>query len=240
MAMALPVFAGDLENFTDNSLNYTQRNAACGALRGNKMPEAIAAMRAALDNPNLQTCAAANLRFAGADAQLLDALQRDKDPGARGAAARELGETRKHEYLAALRTAAEDRDPLVSSNAVEGLMRYEDHSSAPQLREIALLGGMASTLAIDILIDWHDPEVAAIGRKLMAHADPGDQMAGIRAVGLAGDASDLPRLRELRKNDAAMGAGSRGFGLMPAISISRAANTAIQNIENRSARRAEQ
>jgi hypothetical protein len=119
-------------------------------------------------------------------------------------------------------------------------MRYEDHSSAPQLREIALLGGMASTLAIDILIDWHDPEVPAIGRKLMAHADPGDQMAGIRAVGLAGDDSDLPRLRELRQNDAAMGVGSRGFGLMPAISISRAANTAIQNIENRSARRAGQ
>ena len=112
-------------------------------------------------------------------------------------------------------------------------MRYDDHSSTPQLREIALLGGMASTLAIDILIDWHDPEVTAIGRKLITHTDPGDQMAGIRAVGLTGDASDLPRLRELQKNDTAMRSGSRGFGLMPAISIGRAAHAAIQNIERR-------
>jgi len=228
--------AGDLENFTDTSLNYTQRNSACFALRGNRTPEAIAAMRSALDNANLQACAAANLRIAGADADLLDALQRDKDPTARAAAAQQLGETRKSKYLAILRSAAEDRDPLVSSNAVEGLMSYEDHSSIPQLREVALLGGMASTLAIGILIDWHDPEVAAIGRKLMAHSDPGDQIAGIRAVGLTGDASDLPRLRELQKNDTAMGAGKRGFGLMPAISIGRTAHTAIQNIESRSAR----
>jgi hypothetical protein len=33
-----------------------------------------------------------------------------------------------------------------------------------------------------------------------------------------------------------MGAGSRGFGLMPAVSISRAARTAIANIEKRAAR----
>jgi HEAT repeat protein len=235
IALALPLFGGDLENFTDNSLNYTQRNSACFNLRGNKTPETVAAMRSALDNPNLQACAASNLRIAGAHTELLDALQRDKDPGARAAAARELGETRKPEYLAALRTAAEDRDPLVSSNAVEGLLRYQDHSSAPQLREIALMGGMASTLAVDILIDWRDPEIASIGRKLMAHPDPGDQIAGIHAIGLAGDASDLPRLREMEKNDAAMGAGNRGFGLMPAISVGRAAHTAIHNIAARTA-----
>jgi HEAT repeat protein len=233
IAMALPLSAGDLENFTDNSMNYTQRNSACLALRGNKRPEVVAAMRSALDNASLQACAAANLRLASADAELLDALQHDQNPAARAAAARELGEMRQQEYLTALRKAADDRDPLVSSNAVEGLLRYDDHSSTPQLREIALVGGMASTLAINILIDWHDAEVASIGRKLMAHANPGDQMAGIRAVGLAGDASDLPRLREFQKNETAMGPGSRGFGLMPAISLSRAANTAIQNLEKR-------
>jgi hypothetical protein len=141
----------------------------------------------------------------------------------------------KPEYLTALREAAGDRDVLVASNAIEGLMRYEDHSSAPQLREIALLGGMQTTLALDILIDWRDPAVVAIGRKLIAGKEPADELVGIRAVGLTGDASDLPRLNELMKSDMEMNSGSRGFGLMPAISLARAARTAISNIEQRAA-----
>jgi len=59
---------------------------------------------------------------------------------------------------------------------------------------------------------------------------------GIRVVGLMGDASDLPKLRALGKNDMAMGSGSRGFGLMPAISLARAAKTAIEAIEKRAGR----
>lgn len=231
MIAALPLAAGDFENFTDNALNYTQRNTACFALRGNKTPEVVAAMRSALDNASLQSCAAANLRQAGATAELLDALQQDKDPTARAAAARELGTVQKPEFLAPLREAAEDRDVLVASNAVEGLMRYEDHSSAPQLREIALLGGMQTSLALDILIDWRDPEVIKIGRRLIARKEPADQLSGIRAIGLTGDKSDLPALKELAKNDTEMSAGSRGFGFMPAVSISRAARTAVANIE---------
>jgi hypothetical protein len=230
---ALPLFAGDFENFTDNSLNYTQRNTACFALRGNRAPETVAAMRQALDNSNLQACAGANLRVAGAAPELLNALEQDKDPTARAVAARELGTLQKPEYLAPIRRAAEDRDVLAASNAIEGLMRYEDHSSAPQLREISLLGGVMTALALDILIDWHDPEVAAIGRTLIARKDPGDQLIGIRAVGIAGDVSDLPRLRQMEKDDTMMGSGSRGFGLMPAVSISHAARTAIENIGQR-------
>jgi hypothetical protein len=93
-----------------------------------------------------------------------------------------------------------------------------------------------TALAVDILVDWHDPEVAAIGRKLIARQEPGDKLIGIRAVGLTGNASDLPALRELAKDDTMMGAGSRGFGLMPAISIARASHTAIANIEQRAAK----
>jgi HEAT repeat protein len=232
---ALPLFAGDIENFTDSSLNPTQRNAACLALRGNKAPEVVTAMRAAIDNINLQACAAANLRIIGADDQLLSALE-DKDPSARAVAARELGATQKREFIAPLRKAVEDRDLLVATNAVEGLVRYEDHSTAPHLREIAMMGGVLTPLALDTLIDWHDPEVLTIGRKLIARKDPGDQLAGIRAIGLTGDATDLPKLRELARDDAPMGPGQRGFGLMPTISISRAAKTAIQNIARRAAK----
>jgi len=236
LGTALPLSAGDFENFTDNSLNYTQRNTACLALRGNKRPETIAAMRQALDNSNLQSCAGTNLRVAGATAELLNTLEQDKDSTARAVAARELGTLQKPEYLAPLRKAAEDRDVLVESNAIEGLMRYEDHSSAPQLREISLLGGVMTALAVDILVDWHDPEVAAIGRKLIARQEPGDKLIGIRAVGLTGNASDLPALRQTAKDDTMMGSGSRGFGLMPAISIARASQTAIAKIEQRAAK----
>ncbi|MDE3197401.1 MAG: hypothetical protein KGN84_13715 [Acidobacteriota bacterium] len=116
------------------------------------------------------------------------------------------------------------------------LVRYEDHSSVPVLREIAAEGGIATALAMNVLIDWRDPEVAAIGRKLLAHRDPGDQLVGIRAVGLTGDASDLPALRAMEKNDTTMGSGNRGFGLMPAISIAHAARTAIRNIGQRAAK----
>jgi hypothetical protein len=233
LTATLPLSAGDFENFTDNSLNYTQRNSACYALRGNKTPEIIAAMRQALDNSSLQSCAGTNLRVAGAAAELLNALEQDKDPTARAVAARELGTLQKPEYLAPLRKAAEDRDVLVESNAIEGLMRYEDHSSAPQLREVSLLGGVMTALAVDILVDWHDPEVAEIGRKLIARQEPGDKLIGIRAVGLTGNASDLPALHAMAKDDTMMGSGSRGFGLMPAISISRASRTAMANIEQR-------
>jgi HEAT repeat protein len=227
---ALPLLGGDLETFTDNALNYTQRNTACFALRGNKTPEVVAAMRAALDNTNLQQCAASNLRAAGAAAELLNALQQDKDSTARAAAARELGTLQKPEYIPILGEAAGDRDPLVASNAIEGLMRYENKSSAPELRRIATLGGIQTTLALDILIDWHDPEVIAIGRKLIASKDPADELVGIRAVGLTGDTTDLPRLKELAKSEGELNSGSRGFGLMPAVSLARAAQTAIGNI----------
>jgi HEAT repeat protein len=230
---ALPLLGGDLETFTDNALNYTQRNTACFRLRGNRSPEAVASMLGAMENASLQACAAANLRSAGAYTELLGVLKQSKDPSARAAAARELGTAQKAEYLPALGEAAGDRDVLVASNAIEGLMRYSDRSSASQLRKIALLGGIQSTLALDILIDWHDPEVIAIGRRLVSARNPADQLVGIRAIGQAGDASDLPQLRELAKNDVEMNAGSRGFGLMPAVSIARAARTAIAGIEER-------
>jgi hypothetical protein len=229
---ALPAFGGDIETFTDNGLNATQRNTACLALRGNKSPEVVAAMRSALENTKLQACAGANLRVAGAQEELLNALD-DREPSARAVAARELGTMQNHQFLGALRKAADDRDLLVASNAVEGLVRYEDHSSAPALREIALLGGVLTSLALDTLVDWNDAGVLSIGRQLVLRKEPGDQLIGIRVIGLTGGAQDIPMLTQLGKNDATIGSGSRGFGLMPAVSIARAARTAIQTINDR-------
>ena len=94
--IAAPLFAGDLDNFLDIKANYTQRNGACLALRGKVDPDAIAAMKAALDNVQLQACAAANLRSAGASKELLDALTAS-DATTRAVAAREQhGQTIRH------------------------------------------------------------------------------------------------------------------------------------------------
>ena len=82
LLIAAPLFAGNLDIFTDNSLNYTQRNTACMAMRGDNSEEALAAMRAALTNISLQACAAVNLRTAGAHALLAEALG-GADPGMR-------------------------------------------------------------------------------------------------------------------------------------------------------------
>jgi len=227
-----PLFAGSLETFTDSSLNSTQRNTACLALRGDKTEEAVFAMTQALANVSLQACAAANLRVAGADAELVKALK-SQDPAVRAVAARELGVLQKPQFLPALRAAAQDQDLLVASNALEGLVRYEDHSSAAELRDIALQGGLLTSLAMDALLEWNDAKALEIGRKLLARAEPGDQLIGVRVVGLLGDKSDLAKLQELTKSDMQMGQGSRGFGLMPAISLARAATTAIENINAR-------
>lgn len=235
-ALCAPLFASEsganLDQFLDIKANYTIRNVACLALRGDRTPDVIVAMRESIENSQLQACAAANLRIAGAVDELTAALK-SSDASTRAAAARELGTMQKPELLPVLMAAAKDKDVLVASNAVEGLVRYEDHSSAPQLREVALMGGVLTTLAMDTLIQWGDAETAALARKLMAREDPGDLLAGVRAVGIVGDQSDLARLRILAKDDTNLGSGGRGFGLMPAISVSRAAQTAIQNIGRR-------
>ncbi len=232
---AAPLLAGDLERFTDSKLNQTQRTEACLALRGVKTAEVVTAMRAALEDMRVQACAASNLRIAGADKQLLEALQ-DNNAMVRAVAARELGTMEKREYIDALRKAAQDKDLLVQTNAMEGLVRYRDRSSAPVLREIALLGGILTSMALDQLIQWNDEAVPQIARKLVTRQEPGDLLAGIRALGIAGDASDLPRLKELASTDELAGAGGRGFGLMPAVSISKAAQTALARIGQRAAK----
>ena len=232
MVVSVPLFAGDLETFLDGKVNSTSRNAACLALAGNKAPEVVKAMRDMVVNTEVQACAGANLRKAGAVDELRSALT-DSDATVRAVAAREIGVMQKPEFLAPLRKAADDSDLLAASNALEGLVRYQDHSSAPQLREIASKNGVLATLALNALINWHDPEVLPMGRRLMASSEPGEQLAGIRAIAISGDASDLPLLRELSKDETNLGAGGRGFGLMPAISISRAAKLAIQNITSK-------
>ena len=56
----------------------------------------------------------------------------------------------------------------------------------------------------------------------------------MRALAQMGDSTDLPKLREIARNETEkFAAQNRGFGLMPAISLSKAAQTTIEAIEKR-------
>jgi hypothetical protein len=49
-----------------------------------------------------------------------------------------------------------------------------------------------------------------------------------------GDATDIPKLRDIQaKETGLVSASGRGFGLIPAISLSRAAETTIEKITER-------
>jgi len=79
-----------------------------------------------------------------------------------------------------------------------------------------------------------DPRAIPVARSLLTHSDVSDKLAGMRVLAQLGDASDLPTLQKIVKDDAGTVAGqSRGFGLVPAISLSRAAQTTIAAIEQR-------
>jgi hypothetical protein len=68
---------------------------------------------------------------------------------------------------------------------------------------------------------------------MMATKDVPLRLAALRAIGDLGNSSDLPALHTLgAKAENATPAG-RGFGLMPALDLSRAAQNAIRQIEQR-------
>src|SRR5438876_555906 len=98
----------------DDKATVAQRNDACFALRGNRAPEVMAALRKAVGDKTVRACAARDLREAGAVDALLDALNA-ADAETRIAAAHELGELYDAKALVALGAAALDENPLVSA-----------------------------------------------------------------------------------------------------------------------------
>jgi hypothetical protein len=191
-------------------------------------------MRQALEDPSVRACAGINLRVAGAIEELKDALA-DPDPQVRALAARQLGAFQKPGLLPVLAEAARDQQLLVAVNAVEGLANYNDTGAIPYLLDIAKLGGIAGTTALSRALEFRDPRVPAVARDLLNRPDISDKLAGMRALAQMGDSSDLPKLTEISRTETrAVAAQNRGFGLMPAISLSRAAQTAIDAIEQRS------
>jgi HEAT repeat protein len=220
----------------DPSLNVAQRNNACYELRGSTGPEVIATMRKALGDTTVRACAGTNLRKAGAVAELKDALA-DPNFEIRALAAREIGGFERPELLPLLTAAARDPQMLVGINAVEGLANYRDPIVLPFLLDIAKDGGLVGTAALDRAQTFNDPRVLAAARLLLGSKDVSDKLAAMRVIGAIGDGSDIAKLREIQeKETGSVSAAGRGFGLIPPISLSRAAQTTIEKIGDRSAR----
>ena len=222
-----------LARMMDPSLNVAQRNNACYELRGSTEPEVIATMRKALDDVKVRACAGTNLRKAGAVAELKDALA-DPNFEIRALAARELGGFEMPELLPALTAAARDPQLLVGMNAVEGLANYRDPIVLSYLLDLAKDGGLVGTAALDRALMFQDPRVLATARKLFDSKDVSDKLAAMRVIGAMGDETDIPKLREIEEREKGLvSAAGRGFGLMPAISLSHAAKTTIEKIGER-------
>ncbi len=220
----------------DPSLNVAQRNNACFELRGSSDPEVVSTMRKALNDTAVRACAGTNLRKAGAIAELKDALA-DPNFEIRALAARELGGFEKPELLPLLTAAARDSQLLVGINAVEGLANYRDPVVVPYLLSLAKDGGLVGAAALDRAQTFHDARVLETARVLLDAKDVSDKLAAMRVIGAMGDSTDLPKLREIKKKETDLvSAAGRGFGLMPAISLSRAAQTTIEKIEERAGR----
>jgi HEAT repeat protein len=216
----------------DPKLNVAQRNYACYELRGAGTPETIAALARALETPEVRSCAARSLREAGAVDVLKTALL-SSDPEMRAAAARELGALGRPDLIEPLAEAAGDANLIVASNALEGLAQYQDPSVLPALLTLAERGGPVAAMALSRAVQFNDPGVLMAARKLMATRDVTLRLAALRAIGDFGDAADLPALRELAGKAERAAPAGRGFGLVPAIDLSRAAQNAIRQIESR-------
>jgi HEAT repeat protein len=223
-----------IAKMNDAQLTVAQRNDACFALRGITAPFVVAASQKELADPKVRTCAGTNLRKAGAVAELKAALASD-DFEIRALAVRELGGFERVDLLPVIAAATRDSQLIVGVNAIEGLANYRDAAVVPYLLEIAKGGGLIGGAALDRAVTFHDSRVPGVARAVLARNDISDKLAAMRALAEMGDADDIPALQEIARKETEMVTAGRGFGLMPAISLSRAAKTTIERIESRSA-----
>ena len=234
--LALPLMASDSfsERMLDSKLNSTQRNDACFSVRGDSSAAAVEANAKALRDPKVRSCAEENLRRAGAIEPLKAAL-RDEDSEVRAVAARVLGTFERPELAPLIAKAGEDSQMLVATNAIEGLSYYRDRTAAPYLLVLAKKTGIVGSLAIEQLIKMKEPGTLDLGRELIKSSEPADLLAAMRVLGSMGDARDIPALERVAKAhaDPLSTSSGRGFGLMPAITLDRAAKSSIEQIRSR-------
>jgi HEAT repeat protein len=221
-----------LSRMFDEKLTIAQRNDACFALRGNRSPEVIAAMRSALASQPVRACASRNLRVADAIDEFRSALSASQ-PEVRAEAARQLGSFERPELIELLAKTARDPNMLVATNAVMGLGYYRDRAVLPYLLDLAKGGGVVGVAALSRAAQFNDTATLPIARNLLATNDAPAKLLALKIIGDLGDATDLPRLREMAAKSQPVSVRGRGFGLMPAVDLSRVARSAIDAIEKR-------
>jgi hypothetical protein len=213
----------------DLKATAAQRNDDCFALRGNRSAGTIDALRAALADSVVRTCAAQNLRQAGALDALLQAVGSD-DADTQAAAARELGQMRDPRALPALGHAALDSNVLVASAAIDALAAYGEAPALPLLLQAARQPGLAGVTALERAAAFHNTAVLPVARQILAGADAASKVIALGVIGELGDESDLPRLREIAAKPDPVASRGRGFGFMPVIDLARVAQNAINKI----------
>jgi HEAT repeat protein len=233
-ALAICADQAPLQRLFDGNLNASQRANACFELQGNSEPDVISAMGKALEDPAVLSCASDNLRIAGASDTLKQALS-NPDAQVRAAAVRQLGTFQKPELLEVIAQAAQDVNLLVATNALAGLSEYRDPVVIPYLADLAKKGGMIGDMALDRLAQLESKTALSIARGLLASSQVPDRLYAMRMIGAFGDGSDLAELNKIAKSTPEnLSQRNRGFGFMPAINLSRAAQSAIASIQSRS------
>jgi len=114
-----------------------------------------------------------------------------------------------------------------------GLGQYHDRAVLPKLLDLAAGGGAVGVAALTRAAQFDEPAALPVARRQLLGKDPAGKLIALLIVGDCGDSSDLPRLREMAAKSETVGTRGRGFGLMPALDISRAAKNAIGGIEKR-------
>jgi HEAT repeat protein len=204
----------------------------CFARRGDRSAEAIEAMTRAMDNMELRSCAVENLRIAGAVDALRGGLA-SKSPETRAAAARVLGTFQRNDLIEELSAAAWDENLLVASNGFAALANYEDPAVTPSLERLARRGGMIADMALERLMKIAPGTAIAVAREMVHSTQVPDRLYALRVMGELGDRSDLPVLKQIAgENQETLESRNRGFGFMPAINLSRAAQVAMENIQS--------
>ncbi len=232
--LAIAAYAADdlPARMLDLKATVAQRNDACFALRGDRSAAAIAALRKALADSVVRTCAAQDLGQAGALEALLQAVDSD-DADTQVVAARELGKMRDPRALPALGHAALDSNVLVASAAIDALAAYGEGPALPLLVAAARQPGLAGLSALERAAAFHNTAVLPVARQVLAKADAASKVIALGVIGDLGDESDLPGLREIAASPDPVASRGRGFGFMPVIDLARVAQNAIDKINAR-------
>lgn len=228
----LVLLAADLARLTDEKATIAQRNDACFELRGNRDAETVAAMREGLADPAIRSCAARNLIEIRAGEELLS-MTGHENPDVRAVAVDSLARFADERYLPVFEKAVRDPQMMVGVAGMQGFAALSGEKTLEALLRVGAKADGAGLMALEQTIRFGDRRTLGRGRELLSLEDVPARLTAIRILGEMGEAEDIERLRPVAASAEQVSTAGRGFGLMPAISLGRAAGVAISRIETR-------